>query len=103
MTRQRRLWTALGLNAAIVVVQAIGGVVARSLGLLADAGHNLNDVAADVISLISVRLQLRPPTRSLSFGWHRSTILAAQANAAGILVLTLLIVIEAIGRLGDPQ
>ena len=100
--RERRLVIALGLNLGIVVTQVVFGIVAGSLGLLADAGHNLTDVAALVISLIAVRLARRPPTPSRSFGMHRSTILAAQANAAGILAITALLAFEAIRRLSAP-
>jgi cobalt-zinc-cadmium efflux system protein len=103
MTRERRLLVAICLNAVIVVVQVVAGVVADSLGLLADAGHNLADVAAVVVSLVAVRLARRPATPQRSFGWHRSTILAAQANAVAILVVTALIVIEAVERLRAPQ
>src|SRR5215211_6755702 len=100
--RERRLLIALGLNAVIVVAQIGFGLVAGSLALLADAGHNFTDVAALVISLIAVRLTRRPATPSRSFGMHRSTILAALANAASILALTAVIAYEAITRIGDP-
>lgn len=94
---------ALGLNLVIVVVQVVAGFAANSLSLLADAGHNLTDVAAVVLSLVAVRMATRPATARRSFGWHRSTILAAQANAAMLLVVTGLIVFEAVGRLRDPE
>ena len=57
-------------------------MVAHSLGLLADAGHNLSDVAAVVISLVAVRWARRAPTAERSYGYHRGTILAALVNAA---------------------
>ena len=91
------------LNVAIVVAQAVTGVIAGSLGLLADAGHNLADVGAVALSWWAVRLSRRRPTASRSFGWHRSTVLAAQANAAAILAVTALIVFEAVRRLGNPS
>ncbi|HEY2812397.1 MAG TPA: cation diffusion facilitator family transporter [Acidimicrobiales bacterium] len=100
--RARRLGIALLLNVVIVVAQVIFGVVAGSIGLLADAGHNLTDVAALLISLVAVRLARRPPTRARSFGMHRSTILAAQANAAALLAITALLVFESVRRLGNP-
>jgi cobalt-zinc-cadmium efflux system protein len=103
MTRERRLVVAIALNAAIVVVQVVAGIAAGSLGLLADAGHNLADVAAVVVSLVAVRLARRPATPQRSFGWHRSTILAAQANAVAILVVTALIALEALERLRTPE
>ena len=102
VSRQRRLLFALGLNVVLVVVQVVFGIIAHSLGLLADAAHNLTDVAAVALSLFAVRLSLRSPTARRSFGYHRSTILAAQANAAALVVVTALLVIEAIRRLQHP-
>ena len=103
MTRDRRLATAILFNVVIVVVQVVFGVRARSLGLLADAGHNLTDVAALGLSLWALRLTRRSPTAKRSFGYHRSGILAAQANSALILVATALITYEGIRRLQHPQ
>jgi cobalt-zinc-cadmium efflux system protein len=102
MTRSRRLVIALALNLALVAGQVVFGVVAHSLGLLADAGHNLTDAAAVVIALIAVRLARRPPTSSHSYGYHRATILAALANAVVLLVVTVAILYEAVTRLLDP-
>jgi cobalt-zinc-cadmium efflux system protein len=102
MSRERRLVTAIVLNVIIVAVQVVAGAVAGSVGLLADAAHNVADVAAMGISLVAVRLARRPATPRRSFGWHRSTILAAQANAAVILVMTVLLTIEAVDRLRSP-
>ena len=102
LSRERRLAIVIALNVAIVVAQAVTGVVAGSLGLLADAGHNLSDVGAIVLSWWAIRLSHRRPTQSRSFGWHRSTVLAAQANAAAILAVTALIAFEAVHRLGNP-
>ena len=103
MTRTRRLTFSLGLNVVLVAVQVVFGLTAHSLGLLADAGHNLTDVAALVLSLVAVRFALRPRTAARSFGNHRATILAALANAAAIAAVTVVIVAESIQRLQHPQ
>jgi cobalt-zinc-cadmium efflux system protein len=100
--RESRLRLALGFNIVIVVVQVVFGIVAHSLGLLADAGHNLTDVLAVVLSLIAVRWARRRPTGQRSFGHHRATILAAQANAFLILGATVLITYEGLRRLLHP-
>lgn len=100
--RSRRLQIALALNLTIVVAQLAFGVVSGSLGLLADAAHNLTDVAAIGASLVAVRWSARRPTAVRSFGYHRGTVLAAQANAAVILAVTVLLAVEAVRRLGDP-
>ena len=94
--RVRRLNVAVGLNVAIVAVQVAFGLVARSVGLLADAAHNVVDVAAILLTMVAVRLTARPPTAERSFGYHRSTVLAALVNAALVLGLTVGIVVEAV-------
>jgi cobalt-zinc-cadmium efflux system protein len=101
--RDRRLTIAIGLNAVIVVVQIVFGIVAHSLGLLADAAHNITDVAALGLSLWAVRLMRRSANAKQSFGYHRSGILAAQANATMILVATAFITYEGIRRLLHPS
>ena len=103
MDRTRRLVISLALNIGLVVVQIVFGVVAHSTGLLADAGHNLADVGALILSLVAVRLALRPPSAERSYGNHRATILAALANAALIAVVTVLIVVDSVHRLGHPE
>lgn len=90
----------LVLQAAIVGGLVAAGLAAHSVGLLSAAGHNLADVGAIALSLVAVRLAARKPTASRSFGFHRSTVLAAQANAAGILAISVFIVVAAVARLG---
>lgn len=77
------------------------GLAADSLGLLADASHNLSDVAAVVVSLVAVQWARRAPTAERSYGYHRGTILAALANAALILAVTAFILYEGVRRLGE--
>jgi cobalt-zinc-cadmium efflux system protein len=97
------LAVALALNVALVAGQVIFGLVAHSLGLLADAGHNMSDVAAVVVSLVAVRWARRAPTAERSYGYHRGTILAALVNAAMILAVTGAILYEGFRRLADPR
>jgi cobalt-zinc-cadmium efflux system protein len=101
--RSTRLRLALAINGLIVVVQFAFGLVAHSIGLLADAAHNLTDVAGLIVALIAVQWLARPPTPRRSFGYHRGTILAALTNAAMVLGTTVLIAYEAIRRFADPQ
>ena len=101
--RERRLAIALVLNLLIVVAQVVFGFLAKSLGLIADAGHNLTDVAAILASLLAVRWARRRPTGQRSFGYHRATILAAQGNAVSILVVTVWIIYAGVNRLIHPE
>ncbi len=103
MERTSRLGVGIALNATLVVVQAAAGVLAHSTGLVADAGHNLTDVGALVLTLAGARVALRPPSATRSFGGHRATILAALANASLIAAVTVGIVIAAVHRLLHPE
>jgi len=102
MTRTARLIAALGINAALVVGQVVAGIAAHSTSLMADAGHNLTDVAAIAVSLLAVRWAMRPRSDERSFGNHRGTILAALLNAGTLAVVTAAIVAESIDRLVHP-
>ncbi len=102
LTRSRRLVIALAVNLALVGLQALFGIEAHSMGLLADAGHNLTDAAGLLVSLIAVRFALRPRRANHSFGYHRGTILAALANAGLIAVVTLVVAAGSIERLIHP-
>lgn len=101
-TRTRRLGVALGLNIAVAAGQVVGGLASHSTGLLADAGHNLTDAAGVGASLLAVRLALRPRDPARTFGYHRSTILAALVNAALVAAVTAAIVVGAVDRLLHP-
>jgi cobalt-zinc-cadmium efflux system protein len=102
-SRSRRLLIVLAINAAVVVGQAVAGLLASSVALVADAGHNLTDVAAIVLALMAIRLTRRPPDSNRSFGYHRSTVLAAQANAAFLFAVTAIVGYEAVQRLLHPH
>lgn len=102
MTRSSRLVATLSINAALVVGEIVGGVVAHSTGLLADAGHNLTDVAAVGLSLVAVRWAMRPRSDARSYGNQRATILAALTNAAFLAVVTVAIAALSVERLVHP-
>lgn len=100
--RPVRLAAALTANAALVAAQVVAGVVAHSSGLLADAGHNLTDVAAIGLSLAAARWAARPRSAERSFGNHRGTILAALANASVLAVVTVAVAAFSLVRLVHP-
>ena len=77
---------AVGLNTAYVIVEAIAGFLTGSLALLADAAHNLTDVAGLLIAWGAAVLAKRAATRAHSWGLGRATIMAAMLNALAILI-----------------
>ena len=99
---QRALAGALTLLVAFMGVEAVAGVLAGSLALLADAGHMLADAASVGLALFAVWLSRRPPTPKRSFGYRRAEILAALANGVALVAVAIWIFIEAGRRLADP-
>jgi cobalt-zinc-cadmium efflux system protein len=99
----RRLTFTLVLQAAYLVAEVVGGYLANSLALLADAGHMLSDVAALALSLFAVWIAQKPATARRTFGWYRTEILAALANAATLIAISIYIFYEAAQRLRAPE
>jgi cobalt-zinc-cadmium efflux system protein len=99
---RRALAAALALVLAFAAVEAVGGLAADSLALLADAAHMLADSASLGLALFAAWLAGRPSTAVRSFGWRRAEILAALANAVLLVLLAAWIAWEAVGRLDDP-
>src|SRR3954462_3224833 len=92
----------IALNLGFVVVEAVYGVLAQSMALLADAGHNLSDVLALGIAWGASALSRREPSDRFTYGLRSSSILAAVFNAALLLLVTGGIAWEAVQRLADP-
>ena len=85
-----------------MVVEVVGGLLANSLALLADAGHMLTDVAAVALALFVAWIARRPATPQKTYGYLRLEILAALVNGSALLVIAGAIVWEAIERLNAP-
>jgi cobalt-zinc-cadmium efflux system protein len=96
------MWIALGINGAMLVAEAVGGVLTGSLAVLADAGHLLSDVGSIGLALFAATLAARPAAGRMTFGYQRSEILAALVNGLLLVVVSIAIAYAAIGRLGDP-
>jgi cobalt-zinc-cadmium efflux system protein len=88
---------------AYIVLLVIAGIRAHSLALLSEAGHNLSDLVALLLSLVAVYLQARPPSATKTYGWHRAGVLAALVNAGSLVVIAFFIFYEAIKRLRNPE
>ena len=91
------------LNIGIVLAELIFGYFANSLALMADAAHNVSDVAGLLLAWGAAWLSRRGPTAERTYGYRRASILAALGNAALLLVATGGIAVEAIRRFAEPQ
>jgi len=97
-----RLVAVLGITGAVLVIEAVVGLLAGSLALLADAGHMATDALGLGLALLAVRMAGRTPTVQRTFGWQRAEVLAAGGNALLLLGVAAAVVVEALRRLADP-
>ena len=102
-TDRRALRVALVLIVAFMVAEAVAGLLASSLALLADSGHMLTDAGALAAALWASHLAERPATSRWTFGMKRAEILAAGANGVTLAAVAAVLLVEAIQRLVTPE
>ncbi len=101
-TTNRAFMLGVLLNMIFVVVEIVFGLMADSLALLTDAGHNFSDVLALLLAWGAIWLAGRKPTARHTYGYSRGTILASLLSALMLLVAVGIIVWEAVDRLQTP-
>ncbi len=94
--------TSLILTAAYILLLVVAGLRARSLALLSEAGHNLSDFFALLLSSFAVYVAERPPSSTRTYGYHRAGVLAALFNSASLVLVSLGIVYQAVQRFSHP-
>ncbi len=101
-TNRKRLAITLVLVTGYMIAEFVGGRLTNSLALLADAGHMLSDAGALALSLFAMWIAERPPTSKHSYGYYRTEILAALANGATLVAISIFIFVEAWKRFHEP-
>ena len=99
----RILRVSLVVTLAYIVLLVVAGIRAHSLALLSEAGHNLSDFFALLLSLAAVYVHSRPPSSTKTYGYHRAGVLAALVNATSLVVVAFFIFYEAFRRLKSPE
>lgn len=99
----RVLKISLMVTLAYIVLLVIAGLQAHSLALLSEAGHNLSDFLALLLSLAAVFLQARPPSSTKTYGYHRAGVLVALVNSASLVIVSFFIFYEAFRRVQHPE
>jgi cobalt-zinc-cadmium efflux system protein len=99
---RRRLWWALGINLAFLLIEFVGGLVTGSLALLADAGHMLTDVLALGLAIFVAHLAVRPATPERTFGFLRAEVIGAFVNGGTLILIVGMVFLEAARRFMHP-
>src|SRR5689334_16354382 len=100
---ENRIAIAALLTGGFMGVELVGGIIAGSLALIADAGHMLSDFGSLALAWIGFRMARRPADARRTFGFRRFPVLAAFVNGMAIFAIAAWIVFEAIQRLRTPQ
>jgi len=100
---RRRLWWALAINLAFLLVEFTGGLLTGSLALLADAGHMLTDVLALALAIFVAHLAARPATPERTFGFLRAEVIGAFVNGGALILIVGMVFLEAIRRFIHPS
>ena len=103
ITSQNKLLFSIVLNIAITASQVVGGILSGSLALLSDALHNFTDVISLVISYIASVFSKKDASTQKTFGYKRAEIVAAFVNALSLIVISVILIYEAIERFISPQ
>src|SRR5436305_13094142 len=99
----RMLQISLAATGAYIVLLLVAGLRAHSLALLSEAGHNVSDFLALLLSLAAVYLETRPPNPSKTYGYHRAGVLVAFVNSVTLVGLAFYIFYDAAQRIREPQ
>jgi cobalt-zinc-cadmium efflux system protein len=99
----RVLKISLLVTLVYIVLLVVAGLRAHSLALLSEAGHNLSDFLALLLSLAAVFLQARPPSSTKTYGYHRAGVLVALVNSASLVIVAFFIFYEAFRRVQHPE
>lgn len=99
----RVLKISLSVTLLYIVLLIVAGIRGHSLALLSEAGHNLSDFLALLLSLVAVYLQSRPASSTKTYGYHRAGVLAALVNSSSLVVVSFFIFYEAFERLQHPE
>jgi len=99
---RKRLLVVLVITFVVLIAEVIGGLIAGSLALLADAGHMLTDSTGLIMALIAAALATRAATVRRTFGLQRAEVLAALANALLLVGVAVWVLIMAVERLRNP-
>ena len=99
----RRVGAAIAVNLLLTVAQIIGGIIAGSMALIADAIHNLSDAMSLIIAFAARKIARRPANTDMPFGYDRIEVVAALINYTTLIIVGFYLAYEAVWRLFDPQ
>ena len=91
------------LSVVFITCQIIGGYISNSIAIFTDCAHLATDMLGFVMSMLALRISMRPATKKLTFGWHRAEVIGTLMSVAFLIIATIWLVVEAIYRVITPH
>lgn len=99
----RKLKIVAFVSIFFIAAQMTGGYLANSIAIFTDTAHLASDMIGFMMSMIALKISMRPASHELTFGWQRAEVLGTLLSVAFLLTLTLWLVVEATKRVVNPQ
>ena len=100
---RKKLLLSLTITISVMIVEFIGGYLANSIALISDGWHMFTHSFAIMLALVAIIIATKPPCHHRTFGLYRAEILAAFVNGIFLIIVVIIIIIDAIERLLNPQ
>ncbi|KAF4738550.1 hypothetical protein FOZ63_010248 [Perkinsus olseni] len=98
-----RLWIVIAIATAFMLGEVVGGIIAKSLAIIADAAHILSDISGLVVSLVAIKLSAREPNCRYTYGYWQAEVIGALLSIMIIWTTTIILFFEAIERFISPE
>lgn len=91
------------VSIVFITLQIIGGYISNSIAVFTDCAHLATDMIGFIMSMVALRISMRPATKKLTFGWHRAEVIGTLLSVAFLILATLWLVVEATYRIINPH
>jgi solute carrier family 30 (zinc transporter), member 2 len=99
---KKLIWVT-ALSIVFISCQIVGGYISNSIAIFTDCAHLATDMVGFMMSMLALRISMRPATKKLTFGWHRAEVIGTLLSVAFLIVATLWLVVEATYRIVNPH
>jgi zinc transporter 2 len=99
----KKLVWVTSLSVVFITCQIIGGYISNSIAIFTDCAHLATDMIGFMMSMLALRISMRPASKKLTFGWHRAEVIGTLLSVAFLIVATIWLVVEATYRVINPH
>lgn len=99
---KKLIWVT-SLSCVFITCQIVGGYISNSIAIFTDCAHLATDMVGFMMSMLALRISMRPATKKLTFGWHRAEVIGTLLSVAFLIVATVWLVVEATYRIINPH